>query len=238
MSRVIYKIINTHNGKFYVGSAVRFERRKAQHLWKLRRGDHSNKHLQAAWDKYGEAAFVFAVVEEIPDGEDLLAAENVWLKEHVGKEYCYNISIDATAFGTGWTGEKNPMWGRTFKHTEDAKARIGEAAAKRIQSDEEKAKRIATMQGHHVATPTREKISAKLSGEGNFWYGKKRPDHSEKVSRPVLVTDKCGITTEYKSIQDLRLALGLKPPTVNRALKAGKPLTKGPFTGYSFKYLS
>lgn len=238
MVRGIYKIINTHNGKFYVGSAVKFERRFAMHRWQLRKGTHVNAHLQRAWNKYGEAAFVFAVVEEVSEEADLLAVENKWLKEHVGKDYCYNIAIDARAPGLGTYGEKNPMWGRTFKHTEDAKARIGEASAKRVQSDEEKAKRIATMQGHHVATPTREKISAKLSGEGNFWYGKKRPDHSEKVSRPVLVTDKCGITTEYKSIQDLRLALGLKPPTVNRALKSGKPLTKGPFTGYSFKYLS
>ena len=86
MTRCIYKIINVINNKFYVGSAVNFEKRKARHLWRLRRGDHANKHLQAAWQKYGDKAFVFAVVEVVPESADLLAAENVWLKQHVGKD--------------------------------------------------------------------------------------------------------------------------------------------------------
>lgn len=237
MTKCIYKIINVVNNKFYVGSAVNFEKRKARHLWRLRRGDHANKHLQAAWGKYGEQAFVFAVVQEVPDSEDLLAAENVWLYEHVGKDYCYNLGTDATAPTRGWVAEKNPMWGKTFSHTEDAKARIGAASKVRVQSEEEKAKRRQSMKGHHVATSTRAKISATLSGEGNFWYGKKRPDHGTKVSKAVVVTNPNGKVTEYASISVLREEMKLKPPTVNRALKSGKPLVRGPYKGWSFKYL-
>jgi group I intron endonuclease len=135
MARGIYKIINVINNKFYVGSAVNFEKRKARHLWRLRRGDHVNKKLQAAWAKYGEAAFVFAMIQEVPETEDLLAAENVWLFEHVGKDYCYNIATDATAPQTGMYGEKNAMWGKTFTHSEDAKRRIGAASKVRVQSE-------------------------------------------------------------------------------------------------------
>jgi len=237
MTRCIYKIINAVNNKFYVGSAVNFEKRKARHLWRLRRGDHANKHLQAAWHKYGDKAFVFAVVEVVPDDADLLAAENVWLKEHVGKGYCYNLGTDATAPTRGWTGEKNPMWGRKFSHTEDAKARIGTAAKARVQSEEEKAKRRASMKGRVIAADTRAKISAALSGEGNFWYGKQRPDHGAKVSKAVEVRDASGSVTMYPSIQALREALGVKPPTVNRALKSGKPLIRGPLKGWAFKYV-
>ena len=80
MARGIYKIINVVNNKFYVGSAVDFKRRKTRHFSELRTGKHNNAKLQAAWRKYGEQAFVFVVVEELPDGADLLAAENVWLK--------------------------------------------------------------------------------------------------------------------------------------------------------------
>jgi group I intron endonuclease len=76
MTRCIYKIINVINNKFYVGSAVDFEKRKARHLWRLRRGDHANKHLQAAWQKYGEKAFVFAVIQTVAEHEDLLAMED------------------------------------------------------------------------------------------------------------------------------------------------------------------
>jgi group I intron endonuclease len=237
MTQCIYKIINAVNNKFYVGSAVNFQKRKARHLWRLRRGDHANKHLQAAWVKYGEHAFVFVIVQEVPEGADLLAAENVWLHEHVGKEYCYNIALDATAPQLGMSGEKNAMWGKTFSHTDDAKSRISAASKVRVQSDEEKQKRRATMRGKPQPTAVRAKISATLSGEGNFWYGKKRPEHGAKVSKAVEVTEPNGTATVYPSISGLREALDLTPPTVNRALKSGKPITRGKFAGWVFKYV-
>jgi group I intron endonuclease len=238
MNRGIYKIINIVNNKFYVGSAVNYERRKARHLWRLRRGDHANKHLQAAWLKYGEQAFVFVMVEHIPENQDLLVAENVWLHEHVGKDYCYNIASDAMAPTRGFTGEKNPMWGKTFIHTDEAKARIGAAAKVRVQTEEEKIKRRLTMQGKPQSAEVRAKISATLTGEGNFWFGKKRPDHGKKVSRAVQATSPDGRTLEYASISELREKSGMKPPTINRALKSGKPLVRGPYAGWSFKYLA
>ena len=89
MARGIYKIINVINNKFYVGSAVDLKRRKTRHFSELRTGKHNNRYLQASWNKYGEQAFVFVIVEELNPEADLLVAENVWLKEHVGKEYCY-----------------------------------------------------------------------------------------------------------------------------------------------------
>lgn len=237
MARGIYKIINVINNKFYVGSAENFTRRKRIHWWMLRRGTHGNKHLQAAWGKYGEQAFTFVIVEELPEGVDVLAAENIWLKEHVGKGYCYNIATDATSPQTGMYGEKNSMWGKTFSHTEEAKAKIAAASKARVQTDEEKVKRRKSMRGHHVAASTKAKISATLSGEGNYWFGKKRPDHGAKVSRQVVATSPDGRTLKYDSIQALREASGIKPPTANRALKSGLPLKRGPYKGWSFKYL-
>lgn len=236
MARGIYKIINVINNKFYVGSAEDFTRRKRVHWWMLRRGTHANKHLQSAWAKYKEQAFTFVIVEELNEIADILAAENVWLKEHVGKIYCYNIAMDATSPQTGMYGEKNSMFGKTFTHTEDAKARIGAAAKLRIQTEEEKVKRRKSMQGHIVPASVKEKISAKLSGEGNFWYGKQRPDHAEKVSKAVVATDAAGNITTYSSILALREALNIKPPTANRALKSGKVLTRGPYKNWAFKY--
>lgn len=235
MGMGIYKIINVVNNKFYVGSAVNFSRRKARHFSELRHNKHNNRWLQASWNKHGEQAFIFAIVEEVQDKALLLEVENRWLKEHVGKDYCYNIGVDATAPHLGMSGELSPTWG--MQHTEDAKARIGAASKVRVQSEEEKAKRRQSMKGHHVATSTRAKISATLSGEGNFWYGKKRPDHGAKVSKAVVVTNPNGKVTEYASISVLREEMKLKPPTVNRALKSGKPLVRGPYKGWSFKYL-
>jgi group I intron endonuclease len=233
MARGIYKIINVINNKFYVGSAENFTRRKRIHWWMLRKGNHANKHLQSAWLKYGEQAFTFVIVEEFPVEVDILVAENVWLKEHVGKDYCYNIATDATAPTTGWSGEKNPMWGKTFSHTEKAKAKISAASSERVQTEEEKAKRRKSMRGHHVSASTKAKISATLSGEGNFWYGKKRPEFAAKVSKTVFSVQD-GIL--FPSLQIALRYYDIKMPTLRRALLSGKPISRGKLTGHTFKY--
>jgi group I intron endonuclease len=236
MARGIYKIINVVNNKFYVGSAVDFKRRKARHFSELRNGRHNNRHLQAAWGKYGEQAFVFVVVEQLATDADLLAAENVWLKEHVGKDYCYNIGVDATAPMLGKSGELSPTWG--YKHTPEAIAIITSASTGRTHTPED----IDKIRAHFIGKPrsaeVRAKISATLSGEGNYWYGKKRPDHGEKVSKAVAVTDSSGSAATYLSISAVRCALGMKPPTVNRALKSGAPIKRGKFAGWTFKYVA
>ena len=233
MARGVYKIINVVNNKFYVGSAVDLKRRKTRHFSELRTGKHNNRYLQAAWVKYGEQAFVFVVIEEVPEAADLLAAENVWLKEHVGKDYCYNLGVDATAPMTGFGGELSPTWGR--KRTPEELAAQSWAGKK--HNPESKAKIREFLLGKPKSAEVRAKISATLSGEGNFWFGKKRPDHGAKVSRAVVATSPDGRTLEYPSIQALREAADMSPPTVNRALKSGTPLKRGPYKGWAFKYL-
>jgi group I intron endonuclease len=233
MARGIYKLINVINDKFYVGSAVDLKRRKTRHFSELRKGKHNNRHLQAAWNKYGEQAFVFVVIAEVAPEADLLAAENVWLHAHVGKEYCYNIGVDATAPMQGMAGELSPTWGR--------KRTAAELAAQNWTGKTHTLEAKDLIRQHLIGRPkpsaVRAKISAALSGEGNFWYGKKRPDHGAKVSRAIQVWDSKGNTQTFPSIQALREELKLKPPTVNRALKSGLPLTRGPLTGWSFKYV-
>jgi len=233
MARGIYKIINITNNKFYVGSAVDLKRRKTRHFSELRNGKHNNRYLQSAWVKHGEQAFIFVVVEDLLPEADLLAAENVWLKEHVGKPYCYNIGVDAFAPTLGWSGEKSPTWGR--KRTPEELAAQSWAGKNHRPESKEQIRQYLI--GKPKSAAVRAKISATLSGEGNFWFGKKRPDHGAKVSRAVQVWDGKGNTETFPSIQALREELKLKPPTVNRALKSGLPLTRGPLVGWSFKYV-
>ncbi len=234
MAQGIYKIINVVNNKFYVGSAVDFKRRKTRHFSELRTGKHNNNKLQNAWNKHGEQAFVFVVVEDLPYGSDLLAAENVWLKEHVGKDYCYNIGIDATAPMLGMTGELSPTWG--YEHTPDAINKISITSKGRLHTEESKNKIRQYLLGKPKVASVRAKISATLSGEGNYWYGKQRPDHGAKVSKAIEVYKDDVLLKVYDSIKALRDGMGLKPPTVNRALKSGIKIVRGNFVGYSFKY--
>lgn len=234
MAQGIYKIINVVNNKFYVGSTNDFKRRKTRHFSELRNGRHNNRYLQAAWVRYGEQAFIFVIVEDLLDGVDLLAAENIWLKEHVGKEYCYNLGVDATAPTLGMSGELSPTYGR--KRTPEELA--AQSWKGRKHSTDSKEKIRQHLIGKPKSAAVRAKISATLSGEGNYWHGKKRPDHGAKVSRAVEVYKDDVLVKVYDSIKALRDELGFKPPTVNRALKSGKKIVRGNFVGYLFKYIA
>lgn len=232
MKSGIYKIINVVNNKFYVGSAVNLRRRKARHFTELRNNRHNNKHLQAAWAKYGEQAFIFVVVEEVADTTKLLAAENVWLKEHVGKDYCYNIGVDATAPMLGKSGELSPTWGRK-RTPEELAAQNWRGRRHRKDSRDKIRMRLL---GKPRPAEVRAKIAASVSGERNPNYGKPRdPSFIEKVSRRVVVIQPDGTATVYPNIKTLRETLGLKPTTVNRALNSGKPLARGPFKNWIFR---
>ena len=121
----IYKIINAVNGKFYVGSTTNAAERFRVHRNRLRKGTHHAKHLQAAWNKYGEDAFVFHVIQTVLDGESLQAAEQAWLDEHVGKEYCYNKSKYSDTPMRGIIKELHPNFGK--KLTYDQKELLRQA---------------------------------------------------------------------------------------------------------------
>lgn len=155
-----------------------------------------------------------------------------------------------------FSGEKHRNWGKKLpeetkakirasnllyphkdrKHTPEAIAKIAAASKGRPVSAETRAKRSAALKGREIPLEQRIRISATLMGAGNFWYGKKRPDHGGKVSKAIEVYKDDVFLKVYDSIKALRDELGLKPPTVNRALKSGIKLVRGNFVGYSFKY--
>jgi group I intron endonuclease len=95
MKNVIYKIRNVINQHYYVGSTVDSRKRFWEHRKDLRLGRHVCIRLQRAWNKYGEDCFKFEVVEQLESRELLLPAEQKWLDEHYGAEYCYNTSASA-----------------------------------------------------------------------------------------------------------------------------------------------
>jgi len=74
----IYEIRNTTNGKRYVGSAISFDTRFRAHLNDLRKDKHPNRHLQFAWNKYGEESFQIGPII-ICSVKDLLFYEQIIL---------------------------------------------------------------------------------------------------------------------------------------------------------------
>ena len=65
MNSGIYIIENKQDGKIYVGSSVNVTTRLKQHITKLKYNKHSNSHLQRAWNKYGEASFLYYKIADI-----------------------------------------------------------------------------------------------------------------------------------------------------------------------------
>jgi group I intron endonuclease len=74
----IYVILHVASGRSYVGSSVNVRVRRKTHLGALRHGRHYNTRLQRAWDKYGESAFEFNVLEWV-ERADVLVAEQRWI---------------------------------------------------------------------------------------------------------------------------------------------------------------
>lgn len=59
----IYLIINLINGKRYIGSSADIYNRIHEHIHNLKNNKSHNKHLQNAWNKYGEDKFIYSVIE-------------------------------------------------------------------------------------------------------------------------------------------------------------------------------
>jgi len=85
-----YLLMNTVTRKPYVGASVNVERRWRVHKCELRGGKHCNSKLQRAWDKYGEKAFDFSLLEEC-DRTDLVGCEQNWIDRYGAMSKGYNI---------------------------------------------------------------------------------------------------------------------------------------------------
>ncbi len=90
----IYYIINTVNGKRYVGETIQYEIRQKTHLRLLKQGKHHSEKLQRAWNKYGEDAFIFQKESyEITNLDELLKLEQQKIKEYNSYFDGYNMTI-------------------------------------------------------------------------------------------------------------------------------------------------
>lgn len=75
----IYTVQHIESGRSYIGSATYPSDRFDHHRWALRAGRHGNKHLQNAWNKYGEGAFKFEILERVSDVCFLQVREQYWI---------------------------------------------------------------------------------------------------------------------------------------------------------------
>lgn len=117
----IYKILNTVNGRMYVGSSKNLYNRGSDHLCELRGNRHINKRLQNAYNKYGEDSFIFEAIEYIDNVEEQYVREQYWLDTFDCVKNGYNINPDAIKPPDS-KGKNNPMYGK--HHTEESRRKM------------------------------------------------------------------------------------------------------------------
>ena len=144
----IYGIKNTFNGKWYVGSTCGnagrgLEQRLKEHIHFLRCGKHCNRHLQAAWNKYGEEVFAYFVLEQTENDEDILFdRELCWMTELRSVRDGYNISQNPRYCAVPFTEERRQKQGERTKelwHNDEYRNKMTVLAKERMSLPENKA---------------------------------------------------------------------------------------------------
>jgi len=211
MNGGIYQITNQTNGNRYIGSAVNLQKRWQNHLSALRHGRHGNRHLQRAYDKYGEGAFELSVLEYVENPSQLIPCEQHFF-DMLSPEY--NVAPTAgSALGVRHSletrrkmskarmGRRNPNYG---KHpSPETRAKLSAAHKGKHPTAETLAKRSAALRGHPVSDATRAKISAALSGERNPNFGK----HASMETRQKMSGARKGKRFSKEHRQKISVAL-------------------------------
>lgn len=155
----IYRFINFVTAKLYVGSAINLYRRRIEHIKELRANKHGNEYLQNAWNKYGEANFIFEVLE-LCEKPVLLDREQHWInKLNCVRPNGYNLNPIAGS-----------NLGRVF--SEDFKAKAKARQTGKILSEETR-KRMSEVRIGKTRDPSIGlKISEAKKGKG---VGRKHP---------------------------------------------------------------
>lgn len=171
---VIYAITNIANDKQYVGQAINKNKRLRDHRIMLKAGKHSNRYLQAAYNKYGSEKFIYTILEVITKTDNIIevltAREQYWMNTlNTVQPNGYNLNPTAgNAIGFKHTEETKLKWSEQRKGkkrsaefsliiskswetrtvSDEARANMSLAHIGKTQSEETKAKRSASMKGN------------------------------------------------------------------------------------------
>lgn len=139
------------------------------HLSSLRRGVHHSKHMQRAFNKYGEKTFVFEVLE-FCENDKLLEIEQKYL-DSLKPEY-NACKVAGSCLGV-----------KLGPFSEEHRRKIGEAH-KGKKLSKEHCEMIGNFhRGKKISESHKARLSECNSGENNAFYGKKHtPETIEKVS--------------------------------------------------------
>lgn len=175
----------------YVGSAKDIRARWSMHRHELRKGIHHSRFLQRAWDKYGEAAFAFRILEEC-ESEQCVEREQYWIDALAPVFNMHRLarsplgvkrSAETRAKLSAIASKRTPPMANKH-HSEETRAKmrgriVSEATREkqrnRIVSEETRAKLRAARLGQPRPWAAVEAAAAKLRGR------KRSPEVAEKI---------------------------------------------------------
>jgi len=179
MESGVYEILNTTNGKRYVGSAVNLRKRKGNHWHLLRQNRHHNRYLQNAWNKYGEGAFGFSALEYW-EPEFLISFEQWWINMLRPE---YNIcKVAGSPLGRKCTDETKAKMSKVQRaRSKDPKVRA-EISARLIGNQNclghnHTAETKAKISAVHTGIPKTDGHRAKISAANNLHWSRRRAEN-------------------------------------------------------------
>lgn len=137
----------------YIGSAVNLHKRHKDHSITLRLNKHHNRHLQAAYNKYGKENIVFEILEIVNSKSDLKIKEQIWIDKFKSADRNFGYNLSPTA--------SSPLG---VKHSEETKAKLSEVSKNRIRTSEWSKNISIALTGKKATETARQNISISLKG--------------------------------------------------------------------------
>lgn len=183
----VYSIRQIGTGRCYVGSSAKVKYRLAQHLAQLRGGKHHSAFLQRAFDKHGEAAFEFVLLEQC-EIDALVAREQFYIDT---LNSCFNGARFAGASPRGTvpsaeTRAKLSAAGRGRKFTLEHRAKISAAHMGKKRRPDLVAALAEKLRGRKLPAERVEKMRASLVKRWAEWSPERRAEVGAKISAGQL----------------------------------------------------
>lgn len=223
MTGYIYKITSP-TSKIYIGQTLDVTKRQSQY----RKLDCKGQvRLYHSLKKYGWDAHIFEVICEC-------SADKLNETERYYQDY-YNVLADGlncklttSLSKTGQLSEETKsrigISNRGKVRSVEAKDRVSKGLAGRPKSEEHKQKLRQALLGRTHSLETVKKIQASRKyGVDHPMYGKKRPDLSERNSKPCIIDG-----VHYSSAKEAATILGMKRDKICRRLNSSK------YTNYNY----
>ena len=244
----VYQIRNIINDHIYIGSTINVKHRRRLHIKQLQTNKHHSRYLQRAWNKYGETAFEFTLLEECEPVKEILLEREQYYLDTLCPEYNIlpmagsSLGVIPTAearlnmskaqkghIATPETREKISLANKGKKRSPEALLNMSLAHMGHVTSPETREKLSKINKGKTMSTETRAKISKAHKGNTYNLGHRASKETREKMSasaHKISLTERYQLMLEYQKeiaprrprFRGLAKLFGVSVTTVGRTL--------------------